>query len=77
MNRYQIQAWTQYIIGRIQEDAGKLVRSKQLEHSGYRRQIGARARKAIGEADRLIKRCNALSARRQTSHRAECSVTSA
>jgi uncharacterized protein YjbJ (UPF0337 family) len=60
MNRYQVEAFTQFVIGRIQEDAGKMVRNKNLENSGYRKQIGARARKAIGEADCLIKRCNAL-----------------
>jgi hypothetical protein len=55
MYKYHAAALT--ILGRLQEDAGRLVGSKNMQSVGYGRQMAGRARIAIGEADRLIRRC--------------------
>ena len=57
MHKYQAAALAIYLLGRLQEDVGRLVGNKRMQSIGYGRQIAGRARKAIGEADHLIKRC--------------------
>jgi len=54
---YQTAALAIYALGRLQEDVGRMVGNKNMQSIGYGRQITGRAKKAIGEADMLIKRC--------------------
>lgn len=57
MNRCQMRGIAGYIAGQIEEGIGKLIGNARLAHSGHRRQIAGKARKAIGDAQEIIKDC--------------------
>lgn len=57
MNKCQIRGIAGYLAGQIEETAGKLLGNTRLEHAGHRRKIAGKARKAIGDAQQIIKQC--------------------
>lgn len=55
MNKDQIKGVTKDIVGKIQQDAGKLVGSKEQQAKGLLKQVEGKAEKALGDAKEVLK----------------------
>jgi uncharacterized protein YjbJ (UPF0337 family) len=55
MNKNQIQGTAKDIAGKVQEEAGKLVGSKEQQAKGLNKQISGKAEKSYGDAKEHIK----------------------
>ncbi len=55
MNKDQVKGVVKDIAGKVQEEAGKLVGSKEQQAKGMGRQIAGKAEKAYGDAKEVIK----------------------
>lgn len=55
MNKNQIQGAAKDIAGKVQEEAGKLVGSKEQQVKGLNKQISGKAEKALGDVKEAIK----------------------
>ncbi|MDO8654118.1 MAG: CsbD family protein [Undibacterium sp.] len=55
MNKDQIKGVTKDIAGKIQEDAGKLVGSKEQQAKGLLKQVEGKSEKALGDAKEVVK----------------------
>lgn len=55
MNKDQIKGVTKDIAGKIQEDAGKLVGSKEQQAKGLLKQVEGKSEKALGDAREVVK----------------------
>jgi uncharacterized protein YjbJ (UPF0337 family) len=55
MNQDQIKGVAKDIVGKIQEDAGKLIGSKEQQAKGLLKQVEGKSEKALGDAKELLK----------------------
>jgi uncharacterized protein YjbJ (UPF0337 family) len=55
MNKDQVKGVVKDIAGKVQEQAGKLVGSKEQEAKGLGNQVAGKAEKAYGDAKEVIK----------------------
>lgn len=55
MNKDQIKGVAKDIVGKIQQDAGKLVGSKEQQAKGLLKQVEGKAEKALGDAKEVLK----------------------
>ena len=58
MNKNQVHGIAKDIVGKVQEEAGKLVGSKEQQVKGLGKQISGKAEKAYGDAKEIIKDAN-------------------
>ena len=58
MNKNQVKGVAKEIAGKVQEDAGKLVGSKEQQVKGLGKQISGKAEKTYGDAKEVIKDSN-------------------
>jgi uncharacterized protein YjbJ (UPF0337 family) len=58
MNKDQVKGVAKDIAGKIQEQAGKLVGSKEQQVKGLSKQISGKAQKGVGDARQTIKDFN-------------------
>lgn len=55
MNKHQIKGTVKNATGIVQEQAGKLLGSKQQQAKGLQKQVSGQAEKALGDAKETIK----------------------
>lgn len=58
MNKNQVQGVAKDIAGKVQEETGKLVGSKEQQIKGLGKQISGKAEKAYGDAKEVVKDAN-------------------
>jgi uncharacterized protein YjbJ (UPF0337 family) len=58
MNKDQVKGALKDIAGKVQEEAGKLVGSKEQQVKGLGKQISGKAEKTYGDAKEVIKGTN-------------------
>lgn len=58
MNKYQVKGVAKNVAGKVQEDAGKLVGSKEQQIKGLNKQISGKAEKSYGDAKEVLKHVN-------------------
>jgi uncharacterized protein YjbJ (UPF0337 family) len=58
MNKDQVKGAAKDIAGKVQEEVGKLVGSKEQQAKGLGRQISGKAEKAYGDVKEVIKDAN-------------------
>lgn len=56
MNKNQIKGAAKDVAGKIQEEAGKLVGSKEQQVKGLNKQIAGKAEKSFGDVKEAVKR---------------------
>jgi uncharacterized protein YjbJ (UPF0337 family) len=56
MNKNQVQGAAKDIAGKVQEEAGKLVGSKEQQIKGLSKQISGKAQKAVGDAKQAVEK---------------------
>ncbi|WP_283743601.1 CsbD family protein [Sideroxydans sp. CL21] len=56
MNKNQIKGAAKDVVGKVQEEAGKLVGSKEQQVNGLNKQIAGKAEKSFGDAKEAVKR---------------------
>ncbi len=56
MNKNQIKGAAKDVAGKVQEEAGKLVGSKEQQVKGLNKQIAGKSEKSFGDAKEGIKR---------------------
>jgi len=56
MNKNQVQGVVKDIAGKVQEEAGKLIGSKEQQAKGLNKQIAGKAEKVYGDAKEAIKK---------------------
>ncbi len=55
MNRNQVKGTAKDIAGKVQEEAGKLVGSKDQQVKGLSKQISGKVQKGVGDVQQAIK----------------------
>lgn len=58
MNKDQVKGVTRDIAGKVQEEAGKLVGSKEQQVKGLSRQISGKMQKGVGDVEQSVKDFN-------------------
>jgi uncharacterized protein YjbJ (UPF0337 family) len=58
MNKDQVKGVAKNVAGKVQEDAGKLVGSKEQQIKGLGKQISGKAEKSYGDAKEVVKHAN-------------------
>lgn len=58
MNKNQVKGIVKDIAGKVQEEVGKLVGSKEQQAKGLGKQISGKAEKTYGDAKEVIKDAN-------------------
>jgi uncharacterized protein YjbJ (UPF0337 family) len=58
MNKDQVKGVAKNIAGKVQEEAGKLVGSKEQQIKGLGKQISGKAEKSYGDAKEVVKNAN-------------------
>ena len=58
MNKDQVKGMAKDIAGKVQEEAGKLVGSKDQQVKGLSKQISGKAQKGLGDAKQIIEDFN-------------------
>jgi len=58
MNKDQVKGMAKDIAGKAQEEAGKLVGSKEQQVKGLSKQISGKAQKGLGDAKQIIEDFN-------------------
>jgi uncharacterized protein YjbJ (UPF0337 family) len=58
MNKDQVKGMAKDIAGKVQEEAGKLVGSKEQQVKGLSKQISGKAQKGLGDAKQTIEDFN-------------------
>jgi len=58
MNKDQVKGVAKNIAGKVQEDAGKFVGSKEQQIKGLSKQISGKAEESFGDAKEVIKHEN-------------------
>ena len=54
MNKDQVKGTSKDVVGKIQEQAGKLVGSKEQQIKGLSKQISGKAQKGLGDIEQAI-----------------------
>jgi uncharacterized protein YjbJ (UPF0337 family) len=60
MNKDQVKGMAKDIAGKVQEEAGKLVGSKEQQVKGLSKQISGKAQKGLGDAKQTIEDFNKI-----------------
>ena len=60
MNKDQVKGMAKNIAGKVQEEAGKLVGSKEQQVKGLSKQISGKAQKGLGDAKQTIEDFNKI-----------------
>ncbi len=55
MNKDQVKGVTKDIAGKVQQDAGKLIGSKEQQAKGLQKQAAGKAEKTSGDAKEVVK----------------------
>lgn len=55
MNKNQVKGTTKEIVGKVQEETGKLVGSEEQQVEGLNKQITGKVQKAAGDVEEIIK----------------------
>jgi uncharacterized protein YjbJ (UPF0337 family) len=55
MNKNQVKGVAKDVAGKVQEQAGKLVGSKEQQIKGLSKQIAGKAQKGVGDATQAVK----------------------
>ena len=55
MNKNQVKGVAKDVAGKVQEQAGKLVGSKQQQIKGLSKQISGKAQKGVGDLEQALK----------------------
>lgn len=58
MNRNQINGTAKDLAGKVQEEAGKLLGSKEQEARGVHKQVTGKAEKQLGDVKEIVKNAN-------------------
>lgn len=58
MNKDQVKGEAKDVIGKVQEEAGKLVGSKEQQIKGLSKQVAGKIQKGIGDAKEGIEKLN-------------------
>ena len=58
MNKDQVKGVTKNIAGKVQEQAGKLVGSKEQQIKGLSKQISGKAQKGVGDVKQSVEDLN-------------------
>lgn len=58
MNKDQVKGASKDVIGKVQEEAGKLVGSKEQQIKGLSKQISGKAQKSLGDVKQAIEDLN-------------------
>ena len=59
MNSDQVKGATKNVVGKVQEEAGKLTGSKQQQAEGLKKQVEGTAQKGFGDAKNTIHKATA------------------
>jgi len=54
MNKDQVKGTAKNVVGRVQEEAGKLVGSKEQQIKGLSKQISGQAQKGVGDVKQAV-----------------------
>jgi uncharacterized protein YjbJ (UPF0337 family) len=60
MNKDQVKGMAKDIAGKVQEEAGKLIGSKEQQVKGLSKQISGKAQKGLGDAKQTIEDFNKI-----------------
>jgi uncharacterized protein YjbJ (UPF0337 family) len=58
MNKDQVKGGAKDVVGKVQEEAGKLVGSNEQQAKGLSKQIAGKVQKAVGDAKQSVKDFN-------------------
>jgi len=58
MNKDQVKGVARDIAGKVQEEAGKLVGSKEQQVKGLSKQISGKVQKGVGDVEEAVKKAN-------------------
>jgi uncharacterized protein YjbJ (UPF0337 family) len=58
MNKNQVKGTAKDVAGKVQEEAGKLVGSKEQQVKGLSKQISGKVQKGAGDAEQSVKEFN-------------------
>jgi uncharacterized protein YjbJ (UPF0337 family) len=58
MNKNQVKGTAKDVAGKVQEEAGKLVGSKEQQVKGLSKQISGKVQKGVGDAEQSVKEFN-------------------
>ena len=58
MNKDQVKGVAKDVAGKVQEQAGKLVGSKEQQIKGISKQISGKAQKGVGDVKQAVKNIN-------------------
>ncbi len=58
MNKNQLKGTTKDVAGKVQEEAGKLVGSKEQQAKGLSKQISGKIQKGVGDVEQSAKEFN-------------------
>jgi uncharacterized protein YjbJ (UPF0337 family) len=58
MNKDQVKGGAKDVVGKVQEEAGKLVGSKEQQIKGLSKQISGKAQKGVGDVEQSVKDFN-------------------
>jgi uncharacterized protein YjbJ (UPF0337 family) len=58
MNKDQVKGVTKDVVGKAQEQAGKLVGSKEQQIKGVLKQISGKVQKGVGDVKQAVKNSN-------------------
>jgi uncharacterized protein YjbJ (UPF0337 family) len=56
MNKNQVKGTAKDVTGKVQEEAGKLVGSKEQQVKGLSKQISGKMQKAVGDAEQAVEK---------------------
>ena len=56
VNKNQIKGTARDIAGKVQEEAGKLIGSKEQQAKGLKKQVSGKAEKAVGDVKEVVKK---------------------
>ena len=58
MNKDQVKGVAKNVAGKVQEEAGKLVGSKEQQIKGLSKQVAGKAQEAVGDVKQSVKEFN-------------------
>ena len=58
MNKDQVKGEAKDVVGKVQEQAGKLVGSKEQQAKGLSKQVAGKLQKGVGDAKESVKNFN-------------------
>ena len=54
MNKNQVKGVTKQVVGKVQEQAGKLVRSRKQQVKGLSKQIAGKVQESVGDVEQSV-----------------------